>query len=154
MRQGDHVTITNVERDTWNRSAARYLGNATELTKHAVPWLLDACQLTNRSHAIDVGCGPGHLANMMAQSGARVVGVDLSSEMIARAKLLFPDVTFRETHAESVPFQNDMFDVAVLNFVIHHLTRPEIACAEIRRVIRPELGHFRRLAWQHSRGDE
>ncbi len=50
MKQGDHEAITQAERDTWNRSAARYLESAAELTRHAVPWLLDACQLTKDSH--------------------------------------------------------------------------------------------------------
>ena len=137
MKQGDHEAITQAERDTWNRSAARYLESAAELTRHAVPWLLDACQLTKDSHVIDVACGPGHIANIMAKSGARIVGVDLSSQMIERAKQLYPDLTFYETHVEALPFENDTFDVALLNFVIHHFARPEIACAEIRRVIKP-----------------
>ncbi len=70
MKQRDHAAITQVERATWDRSAARYFGNATELTKHAIPWLLNACQLSRDSYAIDIGCGPGHLANLMAQSTA------------------------------------------------------------------------------------
>jgi len=136
MKQGDHEAITEVERATWNRSAATYLENAAELTKHAIPWLLDACALTKDSHAIDVACGPGHLTNMMSKSGAHVVGVDLSSAMIELAKRLYPGLTFYEARVEALPFENDSFDIALINFAIHHFARPEIACAEIRRVIK------------------
>lgn len=138
MKELSHEAITRVERETWNRSAARYCGHATELTKHAIPWLLDACRLAKGNCALDVGCGPGHLTNILAESGAHVVGVDLASEMITLARKLYPRLTFHEAHVEALPFESDTFDAAVLNFVIHHFARPEIACAEIRRIVRPK----------------
>jgi SAM-dependent methyltransferase len=137
MKQDDPHIVTQVERETWNRAAATYIDSAAELTKHALPILLDACRLTRGSRAIDIACGPGHVTNMVAQTGASVVGVDLAPEMIKLARQRYPALTFQEAHVEQLPFDTDTFDAALVNFAIHHFARPEIACAEIRRVLKP-----------------
>jgi ubiquinone/menaquinone biosynthesis C-methylase UbiE len=140
MKQGDANLITEVERQTWDRSAATYMRFA-ELAKHALPRLIHECRLTAEDHAIDIGCGPGHVTNMMAQSGAKVVGVDLSPEMVKQARSLYSSLTFQEANAERLPFEDDTFDVALINFAIHHFARPQVACAEIRRILKPQ-GRF------------
>ena len=38
---------------------------------------------------------------------------------------------------EQLPFDTETFDAALVNFAIHHFARPEVACAEIRRVRKP-----------------
>lgn len=141
MKQGDHEAITEVERQTWNRSAAIYLEYAAKITDTALSILLEACRLTHGSRALDAACGPGHVANMMAQTGACVTGVDLAPEMIKLAEELYPSVTFREANVEQLPFEDSTFDVALINYGIHHFARPDVACAEIRRVLKQE-GRF------------
>lgn len=137
MKQGDADAITEVERKTWDRSAAIYAESAAGLMRHALPVLIEACRLTRGSHAIDVGCEPGLVANMMAQTGASVVGVDLSPKMIKLARRSYPSLTFQEANVENLPFEADTFDAALANFAIHHFARPEVGCAEIRRVLKP-----------------
>ncbi len=137
MKQGDAKTITEVERRAWDRLAATYAQSGAELTKHALPVLIEECRLTPGSHAIEIGCGPGHVTNMMAQKGATVVGVDLSSEMVRQAKSLYPSLKFQEANVEDLPFADDTFDAALINFAIHHFARPEVACREIRRILAP-----------------
>ena len=137
MKQDDPNVVTQVERETWNRAAATYIDSCAELTKHAVPILIDACRLTRESRAIDIACGPGHITNLIAQTGASVIGVDLASEMITLARQRYPALTFEEAHVEQLPFDADTFDAALVNFAIHHFARPEVACAEIRRVLKP-----------------
>jgi len=136
MKQDDPNVVTQVERETWNRAAATYIDSSAELTKHAVPILLDACRLTPGSRALDVACGPGHITNLMVQTGASVIGVDLAPEMIKLARQRYPMLTFQEAHVEQLPFDADTFDAVLVNFAIHHFARPEMACAEIRRVLK------------------
>lgn len=137
MKQDDPNVVTQVERETWNRAAATYIDSSAEFTKHAVLILLDACRLTPGSRALDVACGPGHITNLMTQTGASVIGVDLAPEMIKLARKRYPTLTFQEAHVEQLPFDTDTFDAALVNFAIHHFARPEVACAEIRRVLNP-----------------
>lgn len=137
MKQHDPEADAQAERETWNRSAGSYLDSAAKLTSHAVEVLVDAARLTRDSHALEVGCGPGHIAKMMADTGAKVTGVDLAPNMVEVARELYPNIEFKESSAEDLPFEGDTFDVILVNFAIHHFARPEKACAEIRRVLKP-----------------
>jgi len=137
MNQGEPDAVVQAERETWTRSAPIYLENTAKLTSHAVSHLLDAAHLTSDSRALEVGCGPGHVTAMMAESGATVTGVDLVPAMIEMARRLHPDIAFVEANAEQLPFADDAFDVVLVNFVIHHFARPDVVCTEIRRVLTP-----------------
>jgi len=137
MKQHDPDAVAEVERATWNRSAASYLDNAARLTSHAVDLLLEKACLTPTSRALEVGCGPGHIAKLMADTGAMVTGVDLAPGMVEVASELYPCIEFKEANAENLPFDDDTFNVVLINFTIHHFARPEKACTEVRRVLKP-----------------
>ncbi len=58
-------------------------------------WLLErVAALAGSDPIVDVGCGPGHIAAFLADTGAEVSGVDLSPEMIAVASREFGDLDF------------------------------------------------------------
>lgn len=137
MKQHDPDAVAQVERETWNRSAGSYIDHAAKLTTHAVNLLLEAARLTNGSRALELGCGPGHISKLMADRGAKVTGVDLAPRMVEVASQLYPSIEFKEANAEQLRFDADTFDVVLVNFSIHHFARPEKACAEIRRVLKP-----------------
>ncbi len=136
MDQQDPEEITNIERDTWNRSAVAYLDGAAQLTGHAVTILIEAASLKSGSRALEVGCGPGHITKMMVDAGAEAVGVDLAPKMVEVASGHYPNIEFKEANVEHLPFESDTFDAVLVNFTMHHLARPRCACAEIRRVLK------------------
>jgi ubiquinone/menaquinone biosynthesis C-methylase UbiE len=70
--------------------------------------------------ALGVACESGHVTNLMAQTGAGVIGVDLASEMIRLARRRYPALTFQEAHVEQLPFNAATFEAALINFAIHH----------------------------------
>lgn len=137
MDQHNPSAVVEVEKSTWNRAAHSYDGDVARLTGHAVQLLLELADLTPGSRALEVGCGPGHICEMMARGGASVTGVDLAPEMIRVAAERLPDIEFKEANAEKLPFDDGTFDAVIVNFTIHHFAQPEIACAEIRRVLKP-----------------
>jgi SAM-dependent methyltransferase len=137
MNHVDPDAVVQAEHATWTRSAPIYVENTAKLTSQAVRHLLDAAQLTSGSRALEVGCGPGHITAMMAETGATVTGVDLVPAMIETARRLHPGIAFVEANAEQLPFADDAFDVVLVNFSIHHFARPDVVCAEIRRVLTP-----------------
>jgi ubiquinone/menaquinone biosynthesis C-methylase UbiE len=141
MNQGDPDDVVQAELATWTRSAPSYAESTAKLTSHAVRDLIDAAQLTGDSRALEVGCGPGHITAMMADTGATVTGVDLVPAMIETARALHPDIEFVQADAEQLPFEGDSFDAVLVNFTIHHFARPDVVCAEIKRVLKPG-GHF------------
>jgi SAM-dependent methyltransferase len=60
--------------------------------------------------------------------------------MVAEARRRCPELTFVEGDAQRLPFPDASFDVVTTNFGILHLSRPESALAEARRVLVPGGG--------------
>jgi SAM-dependent methyltransferase len=87
---------------------------------------------------LDVGCGTGKFARLLAERGlARVWGVDPSTEMLAEARKRVPSsVGLKLGEAERLPFKDAAFDAAVLWTVVHLIERP-LAFAELERVLVP-----------------
>jgi ubiquinone/menaquinone biosynthesis C-methylase UbiE len=94
---------------------------------------------------LDIGCGPGFFARMLAQAvGAEgsVVGIDAAPEMIeyaGRKARGLANCRFQPGTAESLAFPDASFDVVVSSLMVHHLP-DEIrlkAAREMRRVLRP-----------------
>jgi len=133
----DAGAVIQAEHATWTRSAPAYMESTAKLTSHAVGHLIDMAGLTRESRAVEIGCGPGHITAKMAETGATVIGVDLVPAMIETARVLYPEIEFIDANAEQLPFADDSLDAVLVNFTIHHFARPEVACTEIRRVLKP-----------------
>jgi ubiquinone/menaquinone biosynthesis C-methylase UbiE len=93
----------------------------------------------------DVGCGPGYLLLLIAEElpAHKLVGVDISGEMVGRAKANFDTVglggraEFRVGSAERLPFNDDTQDLIVSTLSLHHWADPQSAFDEFYRVLRP-----------------
>ena len=107
--------------------------------------LLDMCQLDATSRVLDIGCGSGNTACLIAeQYGSPVHGIDISEVMIAKAQErarrqgLSDKVEFRVADAFGLPFDDDWFDVVIVESVLTPLPGDKKqALAEMVRVVRP-----------------
>lgn len=76
---------------------------------------------------LDFGCGEGDLTTLLAGMGAIVTGVDISPDLIRLAKeqcrldMTDKNVRFEIRDLSENPFENDTFDFAVCNAVLHHI---------------------------------
>src|SRR5256885_7567007 len=90
---------------------------------------------------LDVACGTGVVAVTCAQRGARVTGLDLTPELLEtareNAKLAGVEVDFHEGDAEQLPFPDSEFDAVLSQFGHMFAPRPEVAVAEMLRVLKP-----------------
>lgn len=90
---------------------------------------------------LDVGCGTGVVAVTAARLGARVTGVDLTPELLEVARdnsrAAGVDVDWREGDVEQLPFDANTFDVVVSQFGHMFAPRPDVAIAEMLRVLKP-----------------
>ena len=89
---------------------------------------------------LDVGAGTGTLAFALAPLVREVVGLDLVPEMLAEARrraASFGNVSFVEGDCLALPFEAGSFDLTATARTVHHLSRPELAVAEMTRVTRP-----------------
>ena len=94
--------------------------------------------------ALDVGCGTGRHTLALLEAGAsEVAALDLTPEMIARARLkLSPEATGRVhwvRHAlpNPLPYRDGTFDLAVLGLVAEHIVDLDGSLAEVARVLKP-----------------
>jgi SAM-dependent methyltransferase len=122
------------ERAGWERAASRYEECWTD-TVLFVEALLDAAEVRFGSRLLDVACGPGFVSEAAAARGAQPVGVDVATAMIERARVRCPNLPFVVGDALRLPFPDASFDAVTMNFGILHVSQPERALAEARRVL-------------------
>ena len=84
---------------------------------------------------LDVGCGTGHLTNKIAASGATVLGIDVSPEMIGRARVLYPDLRFEIADATSFHF-DEPFDAVFSNAALHWIEEQDQVTDCVRRALK------------------
>jgi len=93
---------------------------------------------------LDLGCGAGFdtfMAAFAAGPQGRVVGIDLSAEMLAiaelgRAEARLTNVEFREAMIEALPFPDTSFDIALSNGVLNLIPDKPAALREVFRVLK------------------
>lgn len=86
---------------------------------------------------LDACCGTGDLAVEASRAGARVVGLDFSGEMLARARRKSSAVEWVEGDVLALPFEDGAFDVATVGFGIRNVADLDAGLAELARVVRP-----------------
>ncbi|MDH3443179.1 MAG: metalloregulator ArsR/SmtB family transcription factor [Deltaproteobacteria bacterium] len=90
----------------------------------------------------DIGCGTGSLTFELARVAGKVTGIDLSMEMLRRARSAARDnkidnVEFRHADATKLPIEASSVDAAFCVMVLHFLVDPERTVAELCRITRP-----------------
>ena len=101
--------------------------------------------LEQGERVVDVGSGAGFdsfIAATQIGSTGRVVGIDMTSEMLAKSRataehLELAHVEFRQGLAEAMPVENGWADVVISNGVINLCPDKQAVFAEIYRVLRP-----------------
>jgi SAM-dependent methyltransferase len=88
-----------------------------------------------------VACGTGNLALPAARAGGVVTGIDIAPNLIAQAQACAAaeglSVRFEVADAESLPYADASFDIAVSMLGGTFAARPELTAAEMLRVVRP-----------------
>ena len=87
---------------------------------------------------LELGCGAGYFTQELARSGADIVAIDVSPELleIARANCSAPNVRYQIQNAHALSYSEAVFDSVVGSSVLHHLEIEE-ALREIYRVLKP-----------------
>jgi SAM-dependent methyltransferase len=89
--------------------------------------------------ALELGCGTGIFLEQVARSGAQLHGLDLSLDLLVRARerlARISNVRLERGNAEAMPFPDGCFDVVYGSSVLHHLSLGP-AFAEAFRVLKP-----------------
>ena len=118
----------------------------------AVPFV-EWVGVTSGQSVLDVGCGPGALTDALVQRlGASAVSAfDPSPPFVAECARRYPGVDVRNGRAEAIPFDDEQFDAAIAQHVLHFVSVPIDAATEMRRVVRPG-GLVAACVWDFDEG--
>ncbi|MBP3950502.1 class I SAM-dependent methyltransferase [Bacillus suaedae] len=84
---------------------------------------------------LDLGCGTGDLTYEIAKSGAKVIGIDSSLEMISKARQKYPQLSFYQEFAET--FRSDQpFDAVFSNAALHWMKDAGAVCQSVALSLR------------------
>ena len=110
-------------------------------TTPAAASLVEFAGIRDGEAVLDVACGTGVVAITAARRGARVRGLDLSPALLEDARrnaaVINAEIEFLEGDAEELPYADASFDVVLSQFGHMFAPRPEIALAEMLRVLKP-----------------
>jgi SAM-dependent methyltransferase len=132
--------------DAYDRFMGRY-------SVPLAPKLADFASVAAGQHVLDVGCGPGALtAELVRRLGpAAVAAVDPSDPFVAAARERHPGVSVQRAAAEELPFEDEAFDAALAQLVVHFMADPVAGLRELARVTRVD-GVVAACVWDHAGG--
>ena len=108
---------------------------------------LDQIETIVRDHpaarVLDLGCGGGHVSYRAAPHVAEVVACDVTAAMLDAVTRIAADrgltnISVKQAAAESLPFEDAVFDFVLCRFTAHHWSDVEAGLREARRVLKPD----------------
>ncbi|HLF41936.1 MAG TPA: class I SAM-dependent methyltransferase [Acidimicrobiia bacterium] len=117
------------------------------------PQLADFAGVEAGQVVLDVGCGPGALTGELVRrlGPAAVSAVDPSEPFVAATRERYPGVSVRRGAAEELPFEDQTFDAALAQLVVHFMTNPVAGLGEMARVTR-QHGVVAACVWDYGGG--
>jgi ubiquinone/menaquinone biosynthesis C-methylase UbiE len=134
-----------IQRYGWDLAARDYEALWLNPLAPAQTRLLQCAALRPGEHVLDVASGTGLVAFTAAEHvgpSGRVLGVDLSGEMVAQARshadaAVHANVAFERMDAEVLALADASFDVVLCALGLMYVPEPEQALREMRRVLKP-----------------
>jgi ubiquinone/menaquinone biosynthesis C-methylase UbiE len=138
------MSVSNHNRsiiDQFTRQAAPFSRSPAHNSAEAMEQILRIASPTPTDRALDVACGPGIIACLIAPHVAHMTGADLTAAMLVEAEKRriaqnIPPIAWIEGDAEHLPFDDGAFDLVVTRYSFHHLVSPEKVLREMARVCR------------------
>ncbi len=115
--------------------ARRYQSRYSYVWEYGID-LLARLPLGEGHTILDLGCGAGQLTAKIAESGAAVIGIDRSPEMIAQARANFPNIDFRLGDATDFMVAKPV-DAVFSNAVLHWVPNARAAARCLARAVKP-----------------
>jgi SAM-dependent methyltransferase len=128
--------------DQFGPRAKAYVDSAVHASGQDLDALEALASAARPAHAIDLGCGGGHVAYRLAKHAGRVTATDLSADMLAAVRATATDkgignIETQQAPAEKLPFADETFDFLGCRYSAHHWRHFGVGLREARRVLKP-----------------
>ena len=138
-----HVQMNEAMWDKWAEAdTLDNNGPQSRFLRAAQNKVISLLNIQPNVHLLDIGCGTGwavgQAANMVDGKGL-FYGVDLSPKMIEKAKSNFSgkdNFRFIQANSESIPLDDNFFDIIICTNSFHHYLHPDKALKEMRRLLK------------------
>lgn len=133
-----HKKTGDLREERISAAFAEYRHLYTNEVEHWVKRFTDLCHCGADVSVLDIGCGTGRFAYILAlYLGCIVHGLDISAHMLGRAATnTLPKLRWIRGNAEELPFKASSFDMTFMSMVIEHIVNKEKAVFEAYRVLR------------------
>ncbi len=137
IAQSGHEAVVQAQ---FGPRAQDYVASTVHASGEDLDRLEAAAAAASPRHALDLGCGGGHVAYRLAAHAAAVTACDLSAEMLAAVASTaslrgLPNIRTAQAPAEQLPFERAEFDFLGCRFSAHHWRDLDAGLAEARRVL-------------------
>lgn len=78
-----------------------------------------------QAKVLDIGIGTGNAAGLFVNKGYQVYGVDISSKMLSKCAEKYPSIKLEKGNFLDIPFKDEIFDLIISGYALHHLTDNE-----------------------------
>ena len=130
-------------RDSFSRVAANYARSTFHSSSARLQEVIDLARPRPGDLALDVATGTGNTAFALAPHVRRVIGLDLTREMLNEARRIAGERGVANADwvigdAANLPFQDETFDIYVVRAAPHHFPDIDQCLAEAYRVLKPD----------------
>jgi SAM-dependent methyltransferase len=146
VTEADGAATFRASTDMYGRFVGRYAPSLSAA-------LIQAVGIEAGSRLLDVGCGPGGLAQALAGVAGEenVSAVDPSEPFVEACRERLPGADIRVAAAEELPFPDDSFDGAFAQLVVNFMSDAERGVGEMKRVVR-RGGAVAACTWDYADG--
>ncbi|MGA7192122.1 MAG: class I SAM-dependent methyltransferase [Anaerolineales bacterium] len=138
-----HVQMNEAMWDKWaEEDTLDNNGRNSKFLRAAQRKVISLLNVQDNVHFLDIGCGTGwavgQAANLVNGKGL-FYGVDLSPKMIEKAKANFSgkdNFHFLQANSESIPLDDNFFDIIICTNSFHHYLHPDKALKEMYRLLK------------------
>lgn len=123
--------------------AHNYTTSAVHAKGADLQTMVDCATLDSSMRVLDAGAGAGHTAMIFAPHVGEVVAYDLTEAMLEQVNINatergLTNITTQQGDVESLPFDDNHFDLVVSRYSAHHWVNPQGAVHEFARVLKPD----------------
>jgi ubiquinone/menaquinone biosynthesis C-methylase UbiE len=138
----EHHRHKHVTQEEFSRQADQIVFAPSFIDEDTTEGIVRAVGPTYQDRILDVACGTGVVAFCLAKTAKEVVGLDITGEMLQKARKQRHDQGLTNVHfelgeAEALPFEDAAFDATVCRMSVHHFSNPSKALSEMKRVTKP-----------------